>query len=300
MDAADDTPLIFAQHSYGEHSLQRVGTWKFPPQLAGDDKGYWIVFIHGGAWRDPRKLYPGFVPCIRSLLASANPSGPGLTSSGIRAFASIDYRLSPHPEFPQDPSSVPPSELREARHPDHLLDVRAALASLQERYAFGDRYVLIGHSAGATMAYQLAMGGAAIGLGAPAAPTPSVILPSAVVGVSGIYELRKFVQRHGPAYAAFVAGAFGDDESAWNDRIPACYSGSFSEQLGSTRAYLSWSPGDQLVDETEIDLMAKRLGEDKVQVKVTKDLTGNHDVVLEEGTQLAHIIKTVLANLAGP
>ncbi|CRK43317.1 hypothetical protein BN1723_016153 [Verticillium longisporum] len=43
MDAADDTPLIFAQHSYGEHSLQRVGTWQFPPHLAGDDKGYWIV-----------------------------------------------------------------------------------------------------------------------------------------------------------------------------------------------------------------------------------------------------------------
>ncbi|KAM0272183.1 hypothetical protein ACHAQH_008833 [Verticillium albo-atrum] len=297
MDAANDTPLIFSEHSYGEHSLQRVGTWQFPHHLAGDEKGYWIIFIHGGAWRDPRKLYPGFLPCIRSLLTSTNPSGPGLTSSGIRAFASIDYRLSSHPEFPQDPSAVPPSELREARHPDHLLDVRAALASLQARYAFGDRYVLIGHSAGATMAYQLAMGEAAIGLGAPAAPSPSVTLPVALVGVSGIYELRKFGERHGPAYVTFIAGAFGDDESTWNNGMPACYGGSFSEQLASTRAYLSWSPEDQLVDEIEIDLMAKRLGQDQVEVKVTKNLTGNHDIVWEEGTQLARLIRSVLDDL---
>ncbi|KAM0324183.1 hypothetical protein ACHAQA_008377 [Verticillium albo-atrum] len=297
MDAANDTPLTFAEHSYGEHTLQRVGTWQFPPHLPGDEKGYWLIFIHGGAWRDPRKLYPGFLPSIRSLLASANSSGPGLASSGIRAFASIDYRLSPHPEFPQDPSSVPSSELRNARHPDHLLDVRAALASLQERYAFGDRYVLIGHSAGATMAYQLAMGGAAIGSQVPATPSPSVILPAALVGVSGIYELRKFGERHGPAYATFIAGAFGDDEAIWNDGMPACYGASFGEQLGSRRVYLSWSPEDQLVDEIEIDLMAKRLEEDGVQVKVTKNLTGNHDIVWEEGTQLAHLIRGVLDDL---
>lgn len=247
-------------------------------------------YIHGGAWRDPRKLHQGFAPAVRSLVAS--DSWPRLRPL-IRGFASIDYRLSPHPEFPQDPASTLPSSYRDARHPDHVLDVYAALSFLQDKYGFGQRYVLLGHSAGATMAYQLLMGASALA----ARPPPAITLPRAFVGISGIYELVALDERHDGNYSSFISAAFGPDREAWNSFMPARFPGSFKNALGPSKAVLAWSPDDTLVDEPEIDGMTHKLRQDGVPVTVIKSLKGDHDFVWEDGHQVARLIETVLLDL---
>ncbi|KAH6686167.1 Alpha/Beta hydrolase protein [Plectosphaerella plurivora] len=287
----DDASLSYTEHRYGDHDLQTVGVWELP-DTAGTSvaDGDWIIFIHGGAWRDPRKLHQGFLPSIRSLLAS--DSWPRLRPL-VRGFASIDYRLSPHPEFPQDPASTPPSTYRDARHPDHILDVYAALSFLQTKYGFANRHILLGHSAGATMAYQLLMGSSALGSHAP----PNIILPRAFIGISGIYELVGLDERHDGNYASFISAAFGDDRKAWNNSMPALFPGSFNTALGERRAVLAWSPDDTLVDEPEIDGMTRKLQQDGVSPTIIKTLNGDHDFVWEDGHQVARLIETVLLDL---
>ncbi|ROT40860.1 alpha/beta-hydrolase [Sodiomyces alkalinus F11] len=300
-----DEALIYSEHHYGEHELQRVGVWEFPEGHQHDDEGHWIIFIHGGAWRDPQQLLTAFTPSIRAMLRSAPAVAKGVDRpSRIAGFASIDYRLSPHPQFPQDPSSVPPTKLRNARHPDHLLDVRAALTFLQRRFpSIADRYVLVGHSAGATLAYQLLMGSAALGPRAAEAERDSAapLLPAVFIGVSGIYELRDFNERHARNYTSFITAAFGEDEAGWNASMPTCYSGNFNERLGSSRrAVLARSSEDTLVDEPEIDRMANKLRGDGVPVEVVKTLTGDHDFIWKDGTQVAQLVEAALHNLKPP
>ena len=76
----------------------------------------------------------------------------------IAGFASISYRLSAHPNHPQDPINTDPKDFQDAKHPGHIDDVEAALAFLQNTYGFGGRYILVGHSCGATLAFQAVMG----------------------------------------------------------------------------------------------------------------------------------------------
>jgi kynurenine formamidase len=101
--------------------------------------------------------------------------------------ASINYRLSPHPSYPSNGNV--------AKHPNHIDDVRLALSFLQERYSMKrEKSLLVGHSAGAYMAFQADAGrGAAAGV---------------VVGIEGVYHLGKLVEEYAD-YEGFVEGAFG-------------------------------------------------------------------------------------------
>lgn len=211
----------------------------------------------------------------------------------------MDYRLSPHPSFPQDPASTPAHELRAAAHPDHIRDVRAALGYLQARYGFGSDYVLLGHSAGATLALQLLMG-----TGADGADDDDVALPRAVLGLEGIYDLIGLADRLGPAYAELFRGAFPGGREAWAEVSPLRFAGDFAECWGKgggkseeKLVVLGWGPQDELIDEPEIDGMAKRLGEDGVHVVVVKDLEGTHDGMWEDGRPFARVVLQALAEL---
>ncbi|EHY53845.1 Kynurenine formamidase [Exophiala dermatitidis] len=166
---------------------------------------YWVVYIHGGYFRDPSVTSASFYPALSQLVYSSdhhhlhlphihnpfehqrhhededgqehvtNPfSDPrhrygelhdshdsdiedGHDDEDIRpyiaGYASINYRLSPHHQkAPQDPTKTPKYELRDARWPDHIHDVVQAIAHLQQKYGFGENYLLVGHSVGATMA----------------------------------------------------------------------------------------------------------------------------------------------------
>ncbi|KAF6831849.1 Kynurenine formamidase 2 [Colletotrichum plurivorum] len=278
--------LKYTEHHYAtDNELQKLGVWEFPT-TADNAAGYWVIYIHGGAWRDPRKTFQDFETSIQEALKA-----PSVPKSEIRGFVSIDYRLSPHPLFPQDPAVTAPAELRNAQHPDHLRDIWSALAFLQRKYDIKDRYILLGHSAGATLALQLPMRAASLG----ATPPPEVQLPAAFIGVSGIYELCDFNARHDHNYTQFIAGAFGDDQSAWNKVVPASFSGSFKDALPDVKlVMLAWSPEDSLVDEPEIDGMAAKLAKDGVECTVVKNLTHDHDFVWEDGKQVARLLGEAL------
>lgn len=102
-------------------------------------------FIHGGAWRDPLVDATSFKPTVDILSAS---------ESGVVGFASINYRLSRYPNHGTKPSS-PEDPSRNAEHPDHLNDVTRALIFLEKIYGISGRYLLAGHSCGATLAFQV-------------------------------------------------------------------------------------------------------------------------------------------------
>ncbi|KAH6648859.1 Alpha/Beta hydrolase protein [Truncatella angustata] len=293
--------LSYEVHHYAkDHELQRVGVWKTPDATQGTTSP-WVIYIHGGAWRDFRIDHTTFKPTIDAILSSSSgtksssSSPPPSSSPPIAGFASIDYRLSPHPSFPQDPATTPAAAYRNASHPDHLDDVWSALALLQRTYGFGGDYVLVGHSAGATLALQLLMGSAA---GAAPPPSSGVELPRAVVGLEGIYDLQGLVDRLGPAYAELFIGAFGD-ASHWAAVSPVRFAKSFrSGWEGGELVVLGWGPDDELIDGPEIEGMARRLDEDKVRTVVFKDLKGTHDGMWQDGRPFAEVILRTLGALS--
>lgn len=151
--------------------------------------------------------------------------------------------------------------------------------------------MLVGHSAGATLALQLLMAGRDGG---------SLPLPAAVVAVSGIYDLVSLDARRAGTYAGFLAAAFGPRRDDWRAASPACFEGSFAARWPGRRlALLAHSPDDTLVDAAETDAMAAKLRADGVDVCVAKDLWGEHDLVWRDGEQLARLVGLVLARLRG-
>ncbi|KAI0205400.1 alpha/beta-hydrolase [Astrocystis sublimbata] len=307
--------LRYTLHHYGSHNdLQKLGVWEAEPA----DKGkYWVVYIHGGAWRDPRVAHETFVPSIDHILSlsPASSTSNGVGAIAIAGFASIDYRLSPHPDFPQDPATTPTNQYRGARHPDHLDDVRSALVFLQQTYGFGANYVLVGHSAGAALAFQLVAtsspltgtpGASTMMAGAPAHP----VLPVAIVAFGGLYDFTAVNERFGGTYASFFRSAFGDADD-WDAAAPIKFPGSYAEQWSNGEfVLLGWSPEDTLVDEPEADNMARRIrdidgfvegvGDEeagKKRLLLFKDLRGDHDDIWRNGEGVARMVWIALQKL---
>ncbi|SPN98899.1 uncharacterized protein DNG_01938 [Cephalotrichum gorgonifer] len=290
---------VFTLHQYGEHELQRLATWE-PREPPSDPDARWIIFIHGGAWRDPSNTYQDFAPTIDALLSS--PSSGSSPPPAVRGFASLDYRLAPHPNHPQDPATTPPHKLRRAAHPDPIRDVRAALALLDAKYGIGDRYVLAGHSVGATLAFQA--------LAPPDTPAATTRdgeeekeedvppLPAAILGVAGIYEFHDFALRNGPAYVEMVEGALGTDRSKWNDAAPLHFRGGYAADWPCGRhVLLSYSPGDSLVDgAVETNAMVDRLRKDGCAVSTTL-IQGEHDFAWQDGKQIASLVAELCQKL---
>lgn len=101
--------------SYGLHPLQQIKVFAYDPAVTK-----LVIFIHGGAWRDPNNTYDDF----KEFAVDANAFG-------------VNYRLLP-----------------EVKHPAHLEDVEAAIAYIKAQYGVSE-YSVVGHSAGATLALQL-------------------------------------------------------------------------------------------------------------------------------------------------
>lgn len=144
----------------------------------------------------------------------------------------------------------------------------------------------MGHSVGATLAFQLLMGEQAAG---PAAG--DVPLPAAILGLAGIYEFSDFAQRNGAPYVAMLEGALGPDYASWNNAAPRCFTGSYASAWPSGRhVLLSYSDRDTLVDgEVETGAMVERLRKDGCAVS-TAPTHGEHDFVWQEGKQIASLI----------
>ncbi|KAJ5698504.1 hypothetical protein N7462_000509 [Penicillium macrosclerotiorum] len=311
--------------TYGRHHvLQKIRVTTLEPR----DNGYWIIYIHGGAWRDPTINADSIEP-TESILRNS----PGLPIVG---FASIDYRLSAHPNHPQDEATTPADEYRAARHPDHIRDVEAALAFLQNTYNFGPRYILVGHSCGATLAFQAVMGAVAghreqsfnggvddCGAGAePVSSSPGPLpprlsaRPMAIVGVAGIYDLGRLVEDHRDisAYREFAEGAFGADVLLWDAVSPAQMIGSRGVEGGwksGRLVVLAQSEDDELVNGAQLEVMREALqgweratkpepqqqidaGDRRVRVL---PISGAHDEAWIKGEELARVVKYAFVQL---
>lgn len=262
-------------------------------------------FIHGGAWRDPLIDRKSFNAALNILLKDDQPHN-------IAGFVSVDYRLSPYPSHPTLPSS-PSDQSRNVQHPEHLNDLLSALVFLGDNASKGvdlkeggtvqlpdawsimeGRYILCGHSCGATLAMQAT---ALLSLGGPGMQPPVALLC-----MEGIYDLSALIARHThSAYREFVASAFGEDEQTWVTASQLCS----RLQRWQGNVLLVHSINDELVDMQQTDEMVEKL----VMQGFTKSATrsaGNegrqvskmiidclHDEVWEKGTELAEAIRAV-------
>lgn len=271
------------------------------PPVPNDPNRLFLIYIHGGAWRDPAILAPSFAATQTHLLAIAksNPS----TLNAISGIATLNYRLSPYPAHPTSPSN-PHDPSRNARHPDHINDVLSAILYLQETYAFGHRYVLIGHSCGATLALQVTMKRY---WGAQYDPTSALELnvepPVAIVGVSGIYDVPRLVDDNAaiPAYRDFVVNAMGGERAVWEGVSPS--RGDFREGWAEGNlVVLVHSEADELVGMEQSEIMWDAFGEQGFEEEVGSQrrrkfvrLTDlKHDEVWEDGREFAGIIKQTI------
>ncbi|KAG9234731.1 Alpha/Beta hydrolase protein [Amylocarpus encephaloides] len=273
---------------YGDHDLQTIRVIKSRDNI-WNEKGLWVIYIHGGAWRDPKVTHLSFLNTVDFLLKESQES----VQKNIAGFATIAYRLSPHPSYPQDPNT-PKSELRVAKHPDHIADVKTALSLLQERYGFNSKYILAGHSCGATLAFQTALPIRTINT------SPPFHNPETIVGVAGIYDMKLLVENHSSisAYRDFTIGAFGHDEKVWDELSPSRFEG-YDSVWPEGKVYLFHSMGDELVDVAQVDSMAGRLREGKkMELRgVRKDLKKDHDGIWEDGKEMGEAVAFVLNDL---
>ncbi|KAL4868342.1 Alpha/Beta hydrolase protein [Aspergillus spectabilis] len=295
-------------YAYGDHDLQTVTVARPYPAPALDstntkaeaESGYWVILIHGGAWRDPTQTATTYLTPALSILTSPTTT-TNKDSKPITGLASISYRLSLHPAHPQNPNDTetPPTMLRDAKHPDHLNDIQSALRFLQERYSFGQRYILVGHSCGAMLAFQ----GVMSSLFPQGISGSGYATPIAVLGMAGIYDLRLLRDTHKSisAYQEFIEGAFGADEAVWDSVSPGVGG---VDGWGSGRVVvLAQSKGDTLIDGAQGEGMKKALeswekngskGRREVHSLV---IEGEHDEAWEKGDELARGILFTIEKL---
>jgi len=216
----------------------------------------------------------------------------------IAGVASINYRLSPYASHPNKPSS-PDDPSRNVTHPAHIEDIITALTKLQQWYDFGERYILVGHSCGATLAFQTVMGL----WSAPADPVASDAAfekPVAIVGVAGIYDLPLLAStfRAVPIYGEFLEGAFGKDDGKWLKVSPT--SGKYEKTWQNAKAtVLAWSKDDTLVDKTQIKHMTYTLLRHRPAGRsdTAVELEGGHNEMWQKGDYMAQPITTALSML---
>lgn len=275
------------------------------PSTSPPTKGPWIIYVHGGAWRDPTQDSLCAVPTLHSLTKTY----PELFErKAIAGIASINYRLSPYPSHATDPSD-PDDPDRNVQHPSHVEDVRDALAYVVNTYDV-QSWIGVGHSCGATLLGQ-------IPLVCSVEQQQHRRLRDTLHGLvllAGIYDVPTFLDSHVPPkcpeniaaiYAAIVEGAFGTHEEKYAEVSPARLA---REKLWGRFVVLGYSGEDELVEPAQRDVMLERYlkegwveggqgkGENAKVVEV-KDLKLGHDEVWEDGTQVADLIAEMVGKL---
>lgn len=310
-----------SRHQYAQDNILQSYELYMPKLDAShvdDPEGerYWVIYVHGGYFRDPAVTSSSFYPALAQLVSSnshvhhrfrrhedSSPDGRDVTS-GIAGYASLNYRLSPHSETkPQEIDKTSSYEARNAQWPDHIHDVLTAIKHLQTKYGFGERYLLVGHSVGATMAVlsTLAAQKTFTNVGSQeGSELPTIAPPVAVLGVSGIYDFA-LLHDSFPSYGDLTRNAIPDaktDVAA----SPARYSSDdyvniwaggnngLSEHSKKRALVLAHSHDDGLVDWKQLKAMEKVFAaESAITVKVIQ-MTGKHNDIWERGTELARAI----------
>ncbi|KAL1889845.1 hypothetical protein Cpir12675_005613 [Ceratocystis pirilliformis] len=287
--------MSYRVHSFGDHTLQRVAVWlpnKEPLAISTNIPVFWIVFIHGGAWRDPAINHVNFAqPTINHITASLELYRSLLGGKRL-GFASLEYRLSAHPDHTQGPET-PVTDIRSAQHPDHINDICLGLELLEETYGLSEgQYMLVGHSCGATLAFQTFLEEFR-GFKFP--------LPRTVVSLAGIHNVRGIVENHKDSpwagvYRDFVRGAFGEDEGGtWDDVSPVNFLARqrLEAYLG---VVLCTATSDSLVEDNQRQEMATRCSGLGIQV-IGISVEGDHDEMWQIGSRQAAAIQAALERM---
>ncbi|KAI7206892.1 hypothetical protein KC333_g9506, partial [Hortaea werneckii] len=268
MDTTQGFPQSRQNVKYSNRSALNTLDYYIPRRPSTADHQLWIIYIHGGAWRDPEIDSTSFVQAQNLLLQSRE-------IDQIAGFASINYRLSPYPSHPHSPSD-PSDPARNAHHPDHLNDILDALRHLQDTFSFGTRYLLVGHSCGATLAFQAAMmqhqhHHHQQSNSSPLTSPDAVVVPPplALLAIEGLYDLPALVAYHSdsPIYQHLITNAFGPNPQDWTRASPTTLSTTSPTQLPhhhhQQQATQTWpnlivlahSRQDELVEWQQVDLM---------------------------------------------
>ncbi|CAE7011517.1 hypothetical protein CFE70_002072 [Pyrenophora teres f. teres 0-1] len=290
---------------------QSQDTDSSPPAL-------WVLYIHGGAWRDPTKDLHQVDSTLTHLFTSHAAALPH-----IAGIASLNYRLSPYPTHTTHPST-PDDPSRNARHPQHIHDVIAGIHHLQREHGMR-RWIGVGHSCGATLLMQLVSG---IGLAKEETLEPALqsqtIGPEALILLEGIYNIPLMLRNHAPPacpehistiYKTFVKGAFGDHEEDYIKVSPVAGKYNPHQWPEGRLLVICHSYEDELVERAQRDVMCVALDregwsivmevgdqEDELRaegrrVLNVRDLRGTHDWVWEDGKQIATLIAEVVGRL---
>ncbi|KAK5051007.1 hypothetical protein LTR84_003566 [Exophiala bonariae] len=309
---------------HGANSLQTLDVWIPSPShskshpttssaLPDDTQllsrtGVWIVYIHGGAWRDATIKAASFAPTLHHILKSSDPA-----TAKIAGYASLDYTLS---------GGEAGEASRNARHPDHIIDVLRGIGFLQDIVGFKDNYIILGHSCGATLLFQALMDrerwriprvvvageehrSENAALSKSASPSPrSIIKPSVAIGLDGLYDLPGLIEDPGekhsrwiPEYEAFTRDAFGDDKETWFDVSPVSVKDWVREWgRNDGMVVLVQSHDDTLVPYRQLTGFHESLkpAMDAGLEVFELPATGDHDALWETGDQIARIIVDVL------
>jgi kynurenine formamidase len=212
-------------------------------------------------------------------------------NGSIAGIASLSYRLSPYPSHQTDPSN-PSDASRNVKHPEHLNDVLAGIKYLQDRYHFGSQYAIIGHSCGATMAFEAVQRILSDSAGSKLAT------PQAIVGIAGLYDLIRLrdSDEYPPLYQTLISNAFGDDEKVWKEASPADVDFDI-ESWNARLVILVTCKEDEYVPLEQLELMNTKLENiswnERPQVK---DLVvnGRHDDCSALGFGLADCVEKVV------
>lgn len=263
--------------------------------------GPWIVYIHGGIWRQASIDATSFeATSFKLLLAESTTPFAGIVS--------LNYPLSMDPNDPNNPSppkdpSQPLDAARIAKHPDHILAVITALSHLQNDLGIALDYIIAGHSAGACMAFQVAVDSKRWSIAGNSAP--KFKKPSVVVGLNGLYDLTGFI--HNPPkshvhlldiYKEFTRGAFGDNEQVWKEVCPTSVVDWSTEWPEGELFFVVYSEGDELVPYSQTHIIKSRLkATSKLPVKELR-AGGGHNDLLNEGNRLTEIFLEVLTDLS--
>lgn len=162
-----------------------------------------VVWVHGGGFAIGDKTYG-----VADMRRWAIERG--------WAFASVNHRLSPNP---------PTAEPDRVLHPTHVTDVATAVGWLDdhavERGLDADRFLLVGHSAGAFLVSLLATDESHL-----AAAGVGLDQVRAVAAIDTRYDIAAEIADGDATAEAMYRNAFGDDPAVWDEASPLTHAGS--------------------------------------------------------------------------
>lgn len=225
---------------YGEDPLEAAKLFHY-----SKSNSHTLIYIHGGAWRDPNNTYDDF-----STLAEK------LDNMGVN-LVGINYKLSP-----------------KYKHPSHIHDIVRCLDHLNKTYDI-KQILIVGHSVGAFMALQLLNYQHFV-------PDCGVELNVDIFGmilVDGIYDVVELLEEYGDSYRDFVADAFHDEA---HYREASQVLGKMRMEPSTTlfeKAIIVQSSEDELLSGRQLECLMRMFHERKIPFRYIYQNLGKHDEV---------------------